>query len=169
MRTNHIVNLLEEQALTSMRSSDLALIHTHTETCADCRLAYESARISNQLLRQRASVVFEPPPFFETRVLAAVREQQQEGESFGLWKIWSSARSLIVSMGVIVVLLTGFTYQAGWNGDAPQDKNDTVATVFEDPTDLMIYGKDSFDDDDISDGQVLFDLYNDDTEGANGK
>jgi hypothetical protein len=169
MRNNHIVSLLEEQSVAALGAPELELIRTHTALCADCRLAYESARISAELLRERASFVFEPPPFFETRVLAAVREQRQESESFGLWKIWSTARGLIVSMAVVVALLTGLTLGSGWSGQSDPDKHEAMTAFQGDPSDLMIYGKDGLADDDLTDGQLIMDLYDDPREGADAK
>ena len=83
MKDNHIIDLLDNRPLSSLSMAELDQLEAHTAACPDCLRAYESARASLQLIRERASVMVEPPPFFETKVLAAIREQNRVAKPFG--------------------------------------------------------------------------------------
>ncbi len=45
---------------------------------------------------------FEPSPFFDTRVMAAIREKQNQGPAFA--PMWRAAGALVSSMAAAVVL-----------------------------------------------------------------
>ena len=75
MKDNHIINLLEERPLGNLSASELDMVKAHTAGCSNCLHAYEAAQASLLLLQERASAIVEPPPFFQTKVMAAIREQ----------------------------------------------------------------------------------------------
>ena len=73
MKESHIVNLLESRSVASLSVAELEMVEVHTAGCSECLVAYRAAQASLSLLQERAAVVVEPPPFFETRVMAAIR------------------------------------------------------------------------------------------------
>src|ERR1044071_95394 len=101
MKDNHIINLLESRSLASLSAAELGMVQAHTAGCSECLLAYQAAQASLSLLQQRASVVVEPPPFFQTKVMAAIREQNLAPKRFGFLNVWQTARPVIVSMGAL--------------------------------------------------------------------
>ena len=101
MRDEHIKRLLDEAPL------------AHAEGCAECGRAFEAAQAASVLLRARAAEAFEPPPFFQTRVLAALRERRAaEEERWTLGRLWKSAGLLVSSMAATVAALAVFTFVA---------------------------------------------------------
>ena len=79
MSEQHITHILESTRFASLSESDHSRIRAHTASCDDCARAYRVAAVSASLLENRMAETFEPSPFFHTRVLAAVREKQNEG------------------------------------------------------------------------------------------
>ena len=63
--------------------AELEMIHAHTAACSKCLLAYQAAQVLLRLLQERASVIVEPPPFFQTKVMAAIREQKLAPKRLG--------------------------------------------------------------------------------------
>src|ERR1051325_11973892 len=96
MKDNHIIELLQNRSLTSFNDSERASIAAHVSDCAACKHAYAVAQVSTSLLQERASAVVEPSPFFHTRVLAALRERQNEVPAYR--RLWQSAGALVSSM-----------------------------------------------------------------------
>ena len=76
MRDEHIKRLLDEAPLSSLGKAELAAVRAHAEVCEECRRAVAAAQLSSLMLRTRTQEVFEPSPFFQTRVLAALRERR---------------------------------------------------------------------------------------------
>jgi len=113
MRDEHIKGLLDEAPLSSLGAAELAAVRAHAETCAECGRAFEAARLSSRMLKARAQEAFEPPPFFQTRVLAALRERRAaEEERWTLGRLWKSAGLLFSSMAATVAALAVFTFVA---------------------------------------------------------
>ena len=110
MREEHIINILESAPLGSLDESELVAVRAHARVCAECGRAYEAAQISTLLLRERAAETFEPSPFFQTRVLAALRERQAEAELSGFRRLWKAAGALVSSMAVTVAALAALTF-----------------------------------------------------------
>lgn len=110
MKNNHILDILDN----GFGEADSALIESHTAHCADCRKAFEAARISSVLFR---AAPFEPSPFFQTKVLAAVRERRNSAKPLAaFWRWWQASAALVALMLVTVaglVTLTLFAPQAG--------------------------------------------------------
>ncbi|HEX8355252.1 MAG TPA: hypothetical protein VF611_20270, partial [Pyrinomonadaceae bacterium] len=73
MRDEHIKAMLEAGPLASLGKAELAAARAHAEGCAECGRALEAALASALMLKARAAEEFEPSPFFQTRVLAALR------------------------------------------------------------------------------------------------
>ncbi|HEX6183750.1 MAG TPA: hypothetical protein VFZ44_07560 [Pyrinomonadaceae bacterium] len=116
MRDEHIKRLLDEAPLASLGKAELAALRAHAEGCAECRQAFEAAEAASLMLRARASETFEPSPFFQTRVLAALRERRAAEEGWTLARLWKSAGLLVSSMTATVAALAVLTLVA------PQDE-----------------------------------------------
>jgi hypothetical protein len=109
MKNEHITDLLDRAAVSRLSSDELSAVHTHIAACADCKLAFDAASTSETMLRTRAAQVIEPPQFFSTRVMAAVRERRLESDQLSIWGLWRAARGLITGMAALVIVLGGFT------------------------------------------------------------
>jgi predicted anti-sigma-YlaC factor YlaD len=109
MRNEHIISLIEKAPVASLSESDLAAIRDHTDHCSDCRDAFQAAQVSAALLKERAVAAFEPSPFFQTRVMATLRERQAAG-SWSWSRLWRSAGALASSMVATVAALAVLTF-----------------------------------------------------------
>jgi hypothetical protein len=113
MRDEHIKRLLDEAPLSSLGRAELAALRAHAETCEECGRAFEAAQASSLMLKARAGEAFEPSPFFQTRVLAALRERRAaEEERWTLARLWKSAGLLVSSMAATTAALAVFTFVA---------------------------------------------------------
>ncbi|HEY0172601.1 MAG TPA: hypothetical protein VGB98_16380 [Pyrinomonadaceae bacterium] len=112
MRDEHILRVLDETPLASLGKAELASLRAHAEVCADCRRAFESAQAASLALRARAAETFEPSPFFQTRVLAALRERRAAEEGWTLARLWKSTRLLVTSMAATTAALLVLTLAA---------------------------------------------------------
>ena len=121
MRDEHIESLLDEAPLSSLGAEELGVVRAHVETCAGCRRAFEAAQVSSSLLAARAAEAFEPSPFFQTRVLAALRERRAAEEGWTLGRLWKSAGLLVSSMAATVAALAVLTFVAPGEQPAEQE------------------------------------------------
>jgi hypothetical protein len=112
MDNTHITHILEEKPLTAFSESELGSIRAHTANCADCARAFEAAQLSQLLIKSRAdeaaASALNANPFFQTRVLAAWREQRESGWSFG--RLWKTTGALVSSMVVTTAALAALTF-----------------------------------------------------------
>ncbi len=157
MREEHIIKLLESAPLNSLSASELDVIRAHTAACAACRQAYEAAQVSALLLRERVAATVEPSPFFQTRVLAALRERQAANEGSALWRLWRATGALVSSMAATVAALAVLTFLApGAAQPAPQE----VASAF-DPyaAEQVILAQEAPAADEMTYAQVLTTIY----------
>jgi predicted anti-sigma-YlaC factor YlaD len=157
MRDEHIIKLIEGRSIEGLTAAERQMIEAHADECTACRRAFDVAGIAARLLHERAAVAVEPPSFFQTKVLAAIREKGQE--SFGLRKMWLAARAMLASMAMLVVLLTGFSYYTGDIESRPNDTSQLISDLNLDPDELLLSGQENLADGDVSDSQVLTDLY----------
>ena len=109
LKDKHIINLLESAPLAELGENDLSLIKAHVVECNGCRHAYEAAQIASLLLKERVAETFEPSPFFQTRVLALVREQSAD-EGWSFMRLWRSAGALASAMALTVAALGVVTF-----------------------------------------------------------
>ncbi|MGH9873858.1 MAG: hypothetical protein ACRD9S_15515, partial [Pyrinomonadaceae bacterium] len=110
MRDKHIISLIENSSLVSLSENDLSAIRAHTKDCSDCLQAFQAAQVSQLLLKERAAVEFEPSPFFQTRVMATLRERQAVNDSWALGRLWRTAGALASSMVATVATLAFLTF-----------------------------------------------------------
>jgi hypothetical protein len=101
----HIIEVLDNASIASLSELELNEIRIHVKDCVSCRDAYEAARLSAVIIKSRAQATIEPSPFFQTRVLAALREQQAVESVPAMWRLWKSAKVLVSSMAVTTAAL----------------------------------------------------------------
>ncbi len=145
----HIVTLIENTPFAGLSEAELSVIRIHTADCHACRLAFEAAYVSTMMLKERARESVEPSPFFQTRVLATLREQEAT-ESWSLDKLWRAAGALASSMVATVALLMVLTFAL----PATQESSSRVNAYSPEAVLMNEAG-----DDLSSDSQVLSTLY----------
>lgn len=112
MKGEHIIEILEGRPLSETSEDERAALRAHARGCMECGRALEAAEVSSLLLRERAAEAFEPSTFFRTRVMAAWRERQAQGEQASLWRLWKTAGALVSSMAATVAMLAVLTFVA---------------------------------------------------------
>ena len=155
MKENHIVNLLERRSLGSLSVAELEMLKAHTAACSECLLAYQAAQASLLLLQERASAIVAPPPFFQTKVMAAIREQKLTPERLGFLRVWQTARPLVASMGAFVVMLLALTF---FNSSEPPTEPSDLASLNDGAPEWVAVDSDDAGDE-LTDSQALTVLY----------
>jgi len=156
MKHKHIVDMLENAPLASLDDSQIQTIRVHVESCVTCARSYDAAQLSALLIKERAAESIEPSPFFQTRVMAAVREQQTSNTAPTFGRLWRSAGALVSSMALTTAALAAFTvFGPGSTAPAPVD---TTAAVNPYSAEAVVFDPTS-NDDQMSYGQVLGTIY----------
>ena len=163
MRDKHIIDLIGERPVNDLSAAEIARANEHTIHCAECRLAFEAAIMSSRMLRGRAGAVIEPSPFFQTRVLSAIRERDLSPHPFGFRKIWQTARIPVASMTAIVVMLVALTLAP----DRERSPSDDLAAASSGAD--VVFEDEGPDNDNMTYDQALINLYDQEAEGANGR
>ena len=156
MKAKHIIEVLDNVSIAGLSESELNDVQAHVRDCASCRDAYEAARLSAMVLQSRAQATIEPSPFFQTRVMAAWREQQAVESVPAMWRLWRSARALVSSMAVTTAALAVLSFVL----PASQTPSDPVLSAYS--AESVILGQNS--DEQMSYEQVLSTIYEDDEE-----
>jgi len=154
MKDKHIIEILDSAPITTLSERELNEIRAHAMECASCRSAYEAARISTVALKSRATVVVEPSPFFQTRVLAALREQQAVESVPAVLRLWRSAKVLVSTMAVTTAALAAVSFMQPSQATPASDQ----ASVYSAYSVIM----DQSADDQMTYEQVLNTIYEDD-------
>ena len=158
MKAQHIVSILENTPFAGLSESDLVLIRAHTNVCSNCQQAYEAAQISALLLKERVAETFEPAPFFQTRVLAILRERQTGNEPWALRRMWRAAGALVSSMALTVATLAVLSFVVPGPGSTSVTQNvASVSNAYS--AEAVILDQRDRPDDQISDDQVFTTLY----------
>jgi hypothetical protein len=110
MKDKHIIEVIDSVALASLSPIELDEVKSHARDCASCRTAFEAAQVSAFVIKQRAQVKIEPSPFFQTRVMAAWREQQSAENLPAFLRLWKSASALVSTMALATVALAAMTF-----------------------------------------------------------
>src|SRR5215218_5548347 len=113
MRNAHIHEFLDRGRVSALDAADLAEVESHASACEGCRLAYDAARLADGLVAARTAAEVAPPPFFHTRVMAAVRERRAAQDVNVFAWLWRSAGSMFAAMTAVVLLLVTLTVFAG--------------------------------------------------------
>jgi hypothetical protein len=168
MKDRHVTAILDSAPFAALSESELASVRAHAAECVDCERAYEAARVSTLLVKERASEVFEPSPFFQTRVLAALRERQTANEGVSFARLWRAAGALVASMAASVALLAGLTFVVPSQATPETTTGTTdVASVANPYTaeDVILNQADTSNDD-LTYDQVLTTIYDEDDDNA---
>jgi hypothetical protein len=152
MREEHIIALLERDRFSDLPGGERARITTHCESCEPCRQAYQATIVAADLLQTRAAEVVEPSPFFATRVMARIREEQQVPSLFNLSALWQTARGLVFSAVAAVVLLAGLTFVA------PPDRRVAALSSGANSTEAVVFADQSPGLEEISSNEQLMDV-----------
>lgn len=107
MKDRHILEILDEKRFDALKGDELKIVQAHCAACAVCRQAFEAARISSALLSAKAEIpAVEPSAFFQTKVLAAIREKQNIRKPIAaFWRWWQASYPLVCSMLFVVITL----------------------------------------------------------------
>ena len=110
MKDKHITDILDNSSLVNLSEHEMQSIRAHIGSCAACTQAYQAAQLSDLVVKERAAEAIEPPPFFQTRVMAAWREQQASGPVPALWRLWKSAGALVSSLALTTAALAALSF-----------------------------------------------------------
>lgn len=154
MNDKHITEVLDNAALASLSQSELSEIRAHARNCKPCGDAFAAAQMSAVVMRERAQVVIEPSPFFQTRVMAALREQQAAESVPAFWRLWKSSRALVSSMALSTVALAVLSFM--FSAPATPSLDQTVSVL---SAESVILGQEA---DELTYEQVLNAIYTDD-------
>jgi len=154
MKDKHIIEVLDNASILSLSANELSEVQAHVRDCVSCRDAYEAARLSAMVLQSRAQATIEPSPFFQTRVLAAWREQQAVESVPAMWRLWSSAKALVSAMAVTTATLAVLSFVS----PATPAVDQTASAL---SAESVIMGQSS---DEMTYEQVLNTIYEDDDE-----
>jgi hypothetical protein len=161
MRDEHVISLIENAPLAGLSESEMAFILAHAGQCAECRRAFEAAQISTLLLRERVAETIEPSPFFQTRVLSALRERKAASETNALKRLWNATGALVSSMAATVAALAILTVFAP--GSPTTQGPQEVASAYNSySAEEVIFDQSDQPAGQMSYGQVLSTLYESD-------
>lgn len=108
MNSGHIIELLDSHGYRRLPDADRKAVESHSADCADCADALRAVRLSESMLAARVEVAaVAPPPFFETRVLAALREGVSERSPFWSFKRWWQASYGMVGAMLLMTAVFG--------------------------------------------------------------
>jgi len=164
MKDKHVIDILELAPLASLSKGDLAAIEAHSTDCQDCRQAFEAAYLAAALLQQHAAEAFAPQRFFETKVLATLRERQAVNNIWSMGRLWRSAGALVSSMAGTVALLAALSFVVP-SGESTGNAS-VVSASNNYSAETVIFDDSGLPEDQISDGQVMTTLYDVDEEVA---
>jgi|SRR5215831_609524 len=160
---NHITEILDNTPFADLTDAELRTIHAHTKSCGDCANAFEAAQLSSVLLRERisetAAQAANSNPFFQTRVLAAWREQQTGG-AWNFRRLWSATGAIVASMAATTAALGVLMFVAPGANTADQQ---TAALVPYSAESVLL--EQDRDDSQLTNDQVISAIYDDDDEG----
>ena len=109
MKDNHITDIIDNTPFVDLSDSELQTIHAHAATCVACERAFAAASIASLLIKERTSEAAQQTlnanPFFETRVLAAWREQQAAPGDWSFRRLWSATGAIVASMAATTAAL----------------------------------------------------------------
>ena len=157
MKDKCITEMLDNTPIANLSEKELNEVRAHVQDCVSCRGAYEAAKVSAVVLRSRAQVTIEPSPFFQTRVMAALREQQAVESVPAILRLWRSSKALVSSMALTTAALGVLSFVL----PAPAiTVDDQTASVYS--AEAVIMGQGSEEQMDYE--QVLSTIYADDDE-----
>ncbi|HSE17646.1 MAG TPA: hypothetical protein VLB46_11380 [Pyrinomonadaceae bacterium] len=153
MKDKHIIDILDNASIAMLSESELNEVRVHALECMSCREAFEAARLSAVVIRSRAEATIEPSPFFQTRVMAALREQQAVESVPAMLRLWRSAKALVSTMAVTTAALAVVSFMQ----PSTTPVTDQPASVYSAYSVIMDQGA----EDQMSYEQVLSTIYED--------
>jgi anti-sigma factor RsiW len=156
MKDKHITEVLDNAALASLSPSELEEIRAHARDCEACRTTFAAAQISAVMIKERTQAAVEPSPFFQTRVMAAWREQQSVESVPAILRLWRSSRALVSSLALGTVGL-GILSLVISAPATTTTLDQTASSAYS--VDSVMFGQD---DEQLSYDQVLNAIYTDD-------
>ena len=164
MKNEHVISILDSKPLGALNENDLGQIRAHSALCESCRQAYEAAQVSAMLLQERTAETFEPPPFFQTRVLATLRERQTANEAWAWSRLWRTAGGLASSMVATVATLAVLTFVLPATQNTDSQSPTAVVNAYS--TEAVVFDESALPDDQISNNDVLATLYETDDDAV---
>ena len=152
MKDKHIIEILDSASMAALSENELNEVRAHALECGSCRSAYEAARLSAVVLKSRAQVAVEPSPFFQTRVMAALREQREAESMPAFSRLWKSAKVLVSSMALTTAALGVLSFTL------PATTDDQALSAYS--AESVIMGQSA--DEQLTYDQVLSTIYEDD-------
>jgi anti-sigma factor RsiW len=164
MPEHHITEILDNTALAELTDADKRAIHAHVGGCEACAQAFQAARISAVLMKERAVAaeqsVLQANPFFQTRVLAAWREQQDGAAAWSFRRLWKATGAIVASMAATTAALAVLTFVA----PAADTNDQQTAALVPYSAETVVLDQDQ-DDNQLTNDQVISAIYADDDEG----
>jgi len=162
MNNSHITDILGKAPLASLSETEKQAVRSHIANCDDCARAFALAQLSEMLLQERSNEAAEkalnPNPFFQTRVLAAWREQQLAGGDWGFRKLWNATCALVASMAATTAVFAVLAVSAP-SSDTTSQAQAAVAPY---SAEWVVLDQD---DNQLTNDQVIDAVYADDEEG----
>lgn len=159
MRDNHIKEILDSKAFVSISETELATIQSHVANCAACNQAFAAARVSALLIKERAAEAAQYDvnvnPFFQTRVMAAWRERNENVSA--LRRLWNATGALVATMTATTAALAVLTFVVPANEPVEQ-----TAALTQYSAEAVMFDQG---DNEVSDEQVLNAIYAEEEEG----
>jgi len=155
MKDKHITEILDNTSIAALSETQLNEVRAHALECMTCREAYEAARLSAVVLKRRAEATIEPSPFFQTRVMAALREQQAVESVPAMLRLWRSAKAIVSTMAVTTAALAVVSFMQPSQTTPATDQTASAYSAYS-----VIMDQDA--DDQMSYEQVLSTIYDDD-------
>jgi len=155
MKDKHITEILDNTSIAMLSESELNEIRVHAMECMSCRDAFEAARLSAVIIKSRVEATIEPSPFFQTRVMAALREQQAVESVPAMLRLWRSAKALVSTMAVTTAALAVVSFIQPSQTTPVIDQTASAYSAYS-----VIMDQDA--DDQMSYEQVLSTIYEDD-------
>jgi predicted anti-sigma-YlaC factor YlaD len=162
MKDEHIIERLDAGPLALMSQPDREVIEQHVAACEACRREYSLARFAEDLVRARVADAVEPPPFFQTRVLAAWRERAV-ADFWSFARLWRNAGALVSSMAATVAVLVALTFVMPGTTTSTGPADAPVAQANTYSAEDVIFDSDGFAT--VSDGQAATTIMDEDDEG----
>jgi hypothetical protein len=160
----HITEILDNSPYTALSEAELSTIRAHTANCSECASAFEATQLSALLLKERISDAAESAananPFFQTRVLAAWREQQSGGGAWSFRRLWNATGALVASMAATTAALAVLMFVA----PATNSTDQPTAALVPFSAESVVLEQDR-DDNQLTNDQVLSAIYDNDDEG----
>ena len=156
MNTKHIIEILDNASIAGLTESQLHDVQAHVRDCASCRDACEAAQLATLVLQSRAQATIVPSPFFQTRVMAAWREQQAVESVPAFWRLWGSARAIVSSMAVTTAALAVLSFVL------PASQTPSEAALSAYSAESVIMGQST--EEQLTYEQVLSTIYDDEDE-----